>query len=105
MRSKPEKLWLIIGHRPSVRVREVSYSTDPRDYELPDQNPLTDEEYAQISSRVRVFLAPADAINFCYDCGLESTQCIRKLPLSVDCFEVDLFGILGPGGIYETVTV
>ena len=29
----------------------------------------------------------------------------RIIPLKVDCCKVELFGILEPGGIYETVTI
>jgi hypothetical protein len=76
VKSKPEKLWLVIGHRPSTVIRKVSYSTDPRNYDLPDLEPMTDEEYAKVSHRMKVFLAADHAIDFCYDCGLELTQCI-----------------------------
>jgi len=34
---------------------------------------MTDEEYAQVSSRVKVLLVPDHAIDFCYECGFEFT--------------------------------
>jgi hypothetical protein len=32
-------------------------------------------------------------------------EATRKLPQTVDCREVELFGILQPGGLYETITI
>lgn len=76
MISKPAAVWLIIGHRPATKIRRLPYSTDPRDYDLPDMKPMTDDEYANLSNIIKVFSKADDAIAFVYDCGLLTTMCI-----------------------------
>ncbi len=73
MAELPKKVWLIVGHRPATRIKELPYSTDPRDYGLPVLKQMSDEEYAAVSNRVRVFQFADDAIEFCYECGLMTT--------------------------------
>lgn len=69
----PEKVWLILGHHPTLRDVRHSYPTDPRVYGLPGLKPMSDEEYAAEADRVKVFQSADDAIDFCYECGLECT--------------------------------
>ena|GEM_PF-7102553 len=76
VKSKPEKVWLILGHRPSRRAREVAYPTDPRYYNLPLAKPVSDEQYARVSNQVKAFSSAEDAIDFCYDCGLLLTRIV-----------------------------
>ena len=52
-------------------MQEWPYSTDPRDYALPDLEPMTDDEYDKVSDRVKIFRVPDHAIDFCYECGFE----------------------------------
>ena len=73
MEDLPNKVWLIIGHRPATRIKELPYSTDPREYGLPGLTQMSDEEYAAVSNRIKAFQAAADAIDFCYECGLMLT--------------------------------
>jgi hypothetical protein len=73
MEGLPDKVWLIIGHHPATRTRELPYSTDPRDYGLPGLKPMSDEQYAAVSNRIKAFRSADDAIDFCYECGLGLT--------------------------------
>jgi hypothetical protein len=73
MKDLPEKVWLILGHHPATRIKELPYSTDPREYGLPGLKPMSDEEYAAVSNRVKAFQSADDAIDFCYECGLMIT--------------------------------
>lgn len=70
-RRRPRKLWLIHGPSPAKRLKELPYSTDPRDYDLPGLVPMSDEEYAAVANRVRVFQELEHAADFCYECGFE----------------------------------
>ena len=73
MKELPPKIWLILGHRPATRKSPLPYPTDPRVYGIPGLQPMSDDEYAVESDRVKAFQSAADAIDFCYDCGLELT--------------------------------
>ena len=73
MDDLPKKVWLIIGHHPATRIKELPYSTDPREYDLPGLSQMSDEEYAAVSSQVKAFQSADDAIDFCYECGLMTT--------------------------------
>lgn len=74
MKELPRKIWLILGHHPATRTKQLPYPTDPREYGIPGLKPMTDEEYAAESNRVKAFQSAADAIDFCYECGLEATS-------------------------------
>jgi hypothetical protein len=73
MSERPQKIWLIFGHRPATRKKQLPYPTDPRVYGLPGLKPISDEKYAAESDRVKAFQSADDAIDFCYECGLELT--------------------------------
>jgi hypothetical protein len=73
MDDLPKKVWLIIGHHPATRIKELPYSTDPREYDLPGLTQMSDEEYAAVSNQIRAFQSADDAIDFCYECGLMLT--------------------------------
>jgi hypothetical protein len=73
MADLPNKVWLILGHHPATRIRELPYSTDPREYGLPGLKPMSDEEYAAVANRIKAFQSAGDAIDFCYECGLMLT--------------------------------
>jgi hypothetical protein len=74
MAQLPSKIWLIQGQHPATRLQEVAYPTDPREYRLPGARPVTDEEYAAMADRVKVFQSADDAIEFCYACGFQFTM-------------------------------
>jgi len=70
----PNKVWLIVGHRPARNLKNHAYTTDPRSYDLPGLKQMTDEEYTASADRVKAFIKRDDAIDFAYECGLESTM-------------------------------
>jgi hypothetical protein len=74
MKRWPSKVWLIQGQHAATGFKEPAYSTDPREYGLPGVRQVSDEEYAAMASRVKVFQTPDEAIDFCYACGFEFTQ-------------------------------
>jgi len=71
--EKPEKVWLVFGQHPARNLKDYPYITDPRHYELPGMKPLTDEEYSASFGQIKAFIQKTDAIDFCYECGLEVT--------------------------------
>lgn len=75
MTHKPDKLFLVIGHHAAWDAPDFEPSHDPRQYGLPDIDPISDEDYDKEKDRFRAFDNPDDAISFCYSCGLELTIC------------------------------
>jgi len=49
---------------------------------------MSDKEYDALSDRVKAFQSADDAINFCYDCGLEVTF-IHGYRLVNDAYQED----------------
>lgn len=68
----PEKVWLIFGYHSPRHPEVYTYTTDPRYYCLPNLKTLTDAEYEKIADRLCVFVVADDAINFVYECGMDS---------------------------------
>ena len=72
MDADTHKLWLVGGKPGTDRYMPPEYSTDPRQYNLPDSKPMTDDEYAEVANSLRAFRSLADAHHFAYSCKLET---------------------------------
>ena len=76
--SAIEKLWVIYGNPYDLKhtdEEKLGYSTDPRQYNLPDVPVLEEEEWMEVAHRIHAFRDPDTAYSHAYNCNLESVIC------------------------------
>lgn len=75
MESTSSKIWVITGRPHDSSYLPPDYSTDPRQYSLPDWVDIPDDEFQTVANCVRAFRSAEDAIDFAYACYLDTVSC------------------------------